>query len=375
MALTEVKPWPDPRYFAGAPTWRQAKKIYWRDLKQLVPWEWLARKPYETDLTIETAWGAELSVIGLDKPERVEGTPWDGCGLDEYADMRKDTWSSHVQPSLMDRHGWCWFLGVPEERDHYYDLNEMAKESKHKRWGSYSWPSADIVDPEELRLARETTDDVTFRREYEASFEDGSSYCYYKYSQLKHRARPVPLKRGLDILLACDFNVDPCVWEVCQSPSKRFLNVVDEIVQRGTSTEAMTREFIRRYPEHVAEKRVLVYGDAAGSNRTTTGMSDYAIMHQMGLRRQQLLRRNPFQKDRVAAVNSMLESASGIVSIAIDPKAEELSKDMLYVKWKDGTKEIDKSDPKRTHASDGLGYVIWKKWPLRRHSQVVARKY
>ncbi len=86
MSLIEPKPWSDPRYFYGAPTQRQAKLIAWEDLKQLVPKRWL-RDPEtdirESELCIRTGFGTELHVVGMDKPERIEGKTWDGGVLDE----------------------------------------------------------------------------------------------------------------------------------------------------------------------------------------------------------------------------------------------------------------------------------------------------
>src|SRR5437764_1125071 len=69
--LQHPRPWADPRFFACAPTRKQAKDIWWNDLKQLVPKEWV-EEIRETDLMIRCTWGAELHVIGLEKAERIE---------------------------------------------------------------------------------------------------------------------------------------------------------------------------------------------------------------------------------------------------------------------------------------------------------------
>lgn len=41
IGLPEKKKWSDPRYFAAAPTREQAKRVYWNDLKALVPKRWV----------------------------------------------------------------------------------------------------------------------------------------------------------------------------------------------------------------------------------------------------------------------------------------------------------------------------------------------
>ena len=80
-----------PRYFAAAPTRDQAKRIYWTDLKALMPKEFVVDVS-ETELRLGLVTNAELWVVGLDKPERIEGSPWDGGVLDEYGNMKQKAW-------------------------------------------------------------------------------------------------------------------------------------------------------------------------------------------------------------------------------------------------------------------------------------------
>ena len=101
----EPTPWADPRFFAAAPTFTQAKSIYWQDLKAMIPRYLLAKSPNETQLTIYLINGAQITVVGMDKPERMEGRPWNGGILDEYANMKAHAWPENVRPALSDRNG------------------------------------------------------------------------------------------------------------------------------------------------------------------------------------------------------------------------------------------------------------------------------
>jgi hypothetical protein len=57
----------------------------------------------------------------------------------------------------------------------------------------------------------------------------------------------------------------------------------------------------------------------------------------------------------------MLESADGEIKLQIDPNCKELIKDFEQVSYQANTTMIDKfSDPKRTHLSDALGYLLWQ---------------
>lgn len=348
------KAWSDPRYFAGAPTREQAKRIFWNDLKTLVPRKWI-RRVYESDLCITTRFASELWVVGLDKPQRIEGTPWDGGVLDEYADMKPGAWTENIRPALSDRLGWCWFIGVPEGFNHYKDLADYARSGVDNDWGFYTWPSADILPPDEVEAAKRLLDPKTFRQEYEASFEGASGRVYYAYDAVKNQDASIAVKPELPIIMACDFNVDPCVWVLLQTDFNS-VRVFDEVVLRNTNTMDMGREVLRRYGFHKAG--FIVYGDSAGSARSTAGKSDYAILSGMGFIEQRVKRSNPAVKDRVNAVNSMLLSSKGEVRLFHHPRCVFLRKDFETVEWASNNVDIDKSQRDRTHASDAIGYFI-----------------
>jgi hypothetical protein len=52
----------------------------------------------ESELTIPLWHGGELALVGMDKPARIEGAPWDGGVLDEYGNMKPQAWGENVRP-------------------------------------------------------------------------------------------------------------------------------------------------------------------------------------------------------------------------------------------------------------------------------------
>ena len=93
-SLPIPKPWDDPRYFFGAPTRDQAKRIAWDDLIALTPKSWLlpgGRGISHSDLCIRTIFGSSLWVLGMDVPARMEGVGWDGGVGDELSDWKPGT--------------------------------------------------------------------------------------------------------------------------------------------------------------------------------------------------------------------------------------------------------------------------------------------
>jgi hypothetical protein len=160
-----------------------------------------------------------------------------------------------------------------------------------------------------------------------------------------------------------DFNFNPMTSIIAQRKGG-ITHVVDEIVLKHATTKDACDAFIARYGGHKAG--VIVYGDASGEHAQTTGFSDFGVLRShmedhSNLRMDwRMLRSNPPVRERVNMTNAWLRKASGEVEMLIDPRCKELIEDFRQVCWR-STREIDKDrDRMRTHASDALGYLIWK---------------
>ena len=218
-----------PAFFAAAPTRDQARRIYWNDLKALVPPP-LVQGISEGELVITLTNGARIYVVGMDRPERIEGSPWDGGILDEYANMKPDSWSAHVRPAMSDRMGWTWFIGVPEGRNHYYDLYrmaqaEMAEGGGDSEWGAYHWVSAEVLPASEVEAARRDLDPLSFEQEYEGSFVNFEGQAYYPFDPDLHAVARLAYDTAASLCLCLDFNVAPGVG----LPSKSFSTIPHDL--------------------------------------------------------------------------------------------------------------------------------------------------
>ena len=59
----------------------------------------------------------------------------------------------------------------------------------------------------------------------------------------------------------------------------------------------------------------------------------------------------------------MLRNYAGERRLFINPRCKELIKDLEQVAYKENSQVIDKDrDPKRTHLSDALGYLMWQEF-------------
>ena len=74
-----------------------------------IPQEYIA-KTNETSLTIKLINGSYIALKGAEKPNNLRGRALDFVVLDEFADMRPETWYEVVRASLSDRQGSAWHV-------------------------------------------------------------------------------------------------------------------------------------------------------------------------------------------------------------------------------------------------------------------------
>lgn len=370
--------WPDYRYFAAAPTRDQAKAIYWNDLKAMFPGWLLDGTPRESELCIRLKTGTEIWVLGMDKPQRIEGRPWNGGILDEYADMKPEVWGANVRPALADRRGWCWLIGVPEGRNHYYDLWQKYSDGSDPDWDGFTWKSIDIVDPAEIESARRDLDPLTFAQEFEASFINFEGRAYYPFEERVH-CGSLRYDKRKPLVFTFDFNVSPGTAAIMQEQvlpnGMQGTGIIGEVyIPRNSTTQAVCRKLLADW--HMHEGEVRCYGDATGGSQGTAKVdgSDWDLIRReltprFGERLRIIVpRSNPREKVRVNSVNTRLMNTAGDVRLMVDKKAApNVVKDFDGVTLlKGGSGEIDKrANEALTHLTDGIGYYIVYEFPIK----------
>ena len=393
--------YPDPRYFAAAPTRDQAKRIYWNDLKKMFPKNLIMPNGIsESSLVIKAITGAELHVLGMDKPERIEGSPWDGGVLDEIGNMKKQTWPEHVRPALSDRNGWCDFIGVPEGRNHYYDLykdaiaqfHEAIHDGRVPEWNAFWWKSADILPAKEIKAAMRDLDELTYSQEYEASFVNFAGMAYYNFREKTHCGR-LDYNPKSDIDFCFDFNVSPGTATVIQEqwlPTSEEEEtwgdgIIGEVhIPKNSNTERVCDRLIKDWKRH--KGNIYCYGDYTGGAKKSSSVlgSDWQLVKQklwgaFGTERVFFkVKPNPRERDRINSVNSRLLTMSKDVRMMVDPsKAPKTVKDFEgVVLLEGGSGEIDKKNNKElTHLTDGLGYRMWELYPVKKQYEASGQRY
>lgn len=137
-------------YYIIAPTYKQAKSIYWRDICKTYKGDFMTFNEQELSVTFDHLSGMEIETTsgkiivnhdpelpptrielkGADNPDSLRGTGICGAVMDEYAFMSdgKYLYDTIVRPALADRNGWAVFISTPNGvQNHFYDLIQNAQ--------------------------------------------------------------------------------------------------------------------------------------------------------------------------------------------------------------------------------------------------------
>src|SRR5579875_367552 len=164
---------PDAIAWYVAPTYRQAKRIAWSRLKELVRQD-PAHTISETDLSIHFHGAGSIALRGADHADSLRGNGLDFLVLDEFATMKPQVWSEVLRPALADRRGRALFIGTPQGHNHLYERFEAAQ--SHREWAAFHFTTLDggNATPEELAGAAAELDARLYRQEFEAGFDSAA---------------------------------------------------------------------------------------------------------------------------------------------------------------------------------------------------------
>jgi hypothetical protein len=203
------------RYFIVAPTYRQAKSIYWNDIiKQHIPKDFIA-KYNEQELTVtlkpielvddkgekikpkKRADGnlehSTIELKGAENEESLRGVKLRGAVMDECAFMPNFdyVWTQIIRPALGDQRGWCIFISTPNGvYNHFYELVQKAKELKTWFFSHATALDNPYFPPEEFEEARKTLPEDEFAQEWQAEFRKTSTLVYRDFSEEVHVVTP-----------------------------------------------------------------------------------------------------------------------------------------------------------------------------------------
>ena len=155
--------------FYIGPTFQQSKDIMWAMLKELG--EDLIVAAHENTAVLTLINGRKIYLKGSDRPDTLRGVGLAYVVLDEYASMKPNVWEQIIRPTLADVRGGAMFIGTPAGKNHFYDVYMDALELDD--WEAFQFNSTDnpFIPADEIEAARSSMSSMSFRQEFEASFE------------------------------------------------------------------------------------------------------------------------------------------------------------------------------------------------------------
>lgn len=356
----------------AAPTFKQAKRVFWKRLKQAIPPSWRAGKPNETECTITLKSGHVMRVVGLDNYDDLRGSGLFFLIIDEWADCKWAAWEEVLRPMLSTckyivngEHrvgGHVLRIGTPKGFNHCYDTwsdGQGGGEPDHKSW-SYTSLQGGNIPESEIIVAKRKMDPKTFNQEYNASFESYQGVVYYCFNRKENGSAETALSD--DILhIGMDFNVTKMAAVVYVDRKVSEMHAVDEF-HNLFDTPAMIEAIKKKYPDH----EIRVYPDASGDNRKSNNASnsDISLLKAAGFK-VFVNPTNPAVKDRVNATNgklcNTLNERTLFVNTTRCPQFTKCLERQIYDKFGQPEKNTGFD-----HMNDAGTYPVAFRYPIKR---------
>jgi len=354
---------PNKEVWYVAPTYKMARNIVWKKLKnRLQDLNWI-KKTNETDLSITLKNGSTIALKGADNYDSLRGVGLDFIVLDEFADIDPEAWYETLRPTLSDKQGKALFIGTPKGIGNWsYELYQNCVDNSD--WQSYQYTTIDggNVPESEIESAKRDLDERTFRQEYLATFESYSGRIYYAFDRAKNVIDANPAEHEVNtIYIGMDFNIDP-MSAVVAIRNNNDLCIIDEIRMFSSNTAEIVEEIKSRYPK----SKVFVYPDPAARQRKTSagGATDITILQNAGFLVKAPNSHTPV-RDRINSVNSRLCDSTGQRHLYITKNCKYTIEGLERQVYKPGTTQPDK-DGGYDHMNDALGYLVDYLFPVKR---------
>lgn len=361
---------PNKLIFYITSSYRAAKMIVWKDLKnRLLDLRWVD-KINESELTVTLKNGSQICLKGSENAQQLRGVSLSFVCVDEAALVDSDVWTEVIRPALADQQGGALFITTPMGKNNWvYDLWQQAKLSP-TLWDAYQFTTAEggLVTQAEIDSAKADMSERQFRQEFLASWEDAASRIAWAFDREKN-IKDLESYSTAVLEVGLDFNVQP-MCAVIMVREKNNLYVVDEIQIPNSNTQEMADELRTRYPQ----SQITVYPDPSGNARKTSanGLTDHTILQNAGFT-VRAPRKHDAVRDRINATNARLCSADGIRHLFISKKCKYTIESLDKFCFKEGTQQPDK-DSGFDHQFDALSYAVAYLHPLKRNQDQMENK-
>lgn len=428
FAIQHIQNYPGLTGFIGANSYDQLSQatlrefLYWLDhyqyefvIDRKPPDSWnlkRAFKQYKNLITVKTPGGCTpIFTRTLSKGNPLRGIEFSWYWLDETRDtpenthdvllsrMRESSYRKGLITTTTNGYDWCHKRFIQQKGV----KNPLTYGSMHVRTSESR--DAGLITPDFYDLLRASYSPMMAAQELDALHVNANTGLAYYAAGDHNRRRVAPWgdthpNPERPLILGCDFNYQPApmVWMAGQvGPNiyndkgelwSDYIHWFDEFSGPQVPTEEMAKRVAYRYPEFFIE----VFGDSSGGQDTTSNAGDhdynqmadvfndnkilFTIHKDLGFNNPEHRKRNPLVKDRVEAMNSMFKGGTGVVRQTYNPdKCPLFDQDLTAVGWRTNVKGRGRLDSggnvQLTHASDGAGYAVFKKFPPQKRAVLI----
>ena len=168
--------------YGGAVAWvvpiYKNARAPWRFAEQMIAPVAGRLRMNRTERVIEFPSGGRLSIYSADNDVALRGEAFDLVIVDEAAQVREETYTDVLMPTLADRDGRMVLISTPKGRNWFWREWLRGRSGEH---GCASWTAPSAANPmptirRAAEMARERVSERTYRQEWLAEFiEDGGS--------------------------------------------------------------------------------------------------------------------------------------------------------------------------------------------------------
>ncbi len=384
-------------YYIVAPTYKEAKSIYWELLKLNLP-KAAIKAVNETELsltihhlkdsTVTLPDGEKITVNhdpdkpnsriilkGADNPDSLRGVGLSGVVLDEFAFMDKGPyiWDKILEPALADNMGWAIFISTPNGiQNHWYGwVNDKKKDWFYSRASVLDNPHFPIDEfNRKEQEAKEHGMSDAFAQEWLAEFVNPSRLVYAQFTRKDHVIKPIDVPTSGTYIIGIDFGwTDPFAVVFILVDKDNNWYIYDEIYETELPTQ----------------KRVATMLTKMGDNYFSKIKADSADPTQINELKIGSIHATPAKKGKgtiaggIAIINSMLtiREGTGKPKLFVTENCKNTIKEFeSYSNLIDAYGDvIDTPEDDNNHAMDALRYAALEGNPATARRKKRVRKY
>lgn len=289
-------------YYIIAPTYTQAKQIYWNDLLKVNIPGAIIKETNESELYIEfqqvnyeleteeilgynissdhskASLPSRIYLKGANNPDSLRGVSLSGAVLDEFAFFQyaNDTWRKIIRPALADQQGWAVFSSTPDGvHNSFYDIVELAKRRVAEGKDTWFYSHATMLDNVTIEHREQEWKDTSdeYKREgkidewvqeWEAKFTTPSSLVYNEFDDQIHVISPSAIpQEAMTYAIGMDFGLkDPFAVVFVAIDKDDNWYIYDEIYLPDLPVDKMARVLHQKMGDRYFTR---IIGDAAGA--------------------------------------------------------------------------------------------------------------